>query len=74
VTAESTRTLADEIAKLWAGRDIDTLTSAAAKYLTTGSATRRRPTAWRLRHHGKGRNKEDDERRKGPVHRSIEPH
>ena len=39
MTAESTRTLADEIAKLWAGRDIDDLTSAAAKYLTTGSAT-----------------------------------
>lgn len=39
MTAESTRTLADEIASLWAGRDLDDFTSAAAKYLTTGSAT-----------------------------------
>ena len=39
MTAESTRTLADEIAALWAGRDLDEFTSAAAKYLTTGSAT-----------------------------------
>ena len=39
MTAESTRTLADEIASLWAGRDLDNFTSAAAKYLTTGSAT-----------------------------------
>ncbi len=39
MTAESIRTLADEIAKLWSGRDLDDFTSAAAKYLTTGSAT-----------------------------------
>jgi len=39
VTVDSTRTLADEIAKLWAARNLDDMTSAAAKYMTTGSAT-----------------------------------
>ncbi len=39
MTVDSTRTLVDEIAKLWARRNLDDLTSAAAKYMTTGSAT-----------------------------------
>lgn len=39
MTVDSTRTLADEISKLWAARNLDDMTSAAAKYMTTGSAT-----------------------------------
>ena len=39
MTVDSTHTLAEEVAKLWAARELDDMTSAAAKYLTTGSAT-----------------------------------
>ncbi len=39
MTVDSTRSLADEAARQWAERELDDMTSAAAKYLTTGSAT-----------------------------------
>ena len=39
MTAERSPRLAAELARLWVGRNLDDLTSPAAKYLTTGSAT-----------------------------------
>ncbi|MEX2445927.1 MAG: PLP-dependent aminotransferase family protein [Dehalococcoidia bacterium] len=39
MTVDSEHLLAEEVARLWAARDLDELTTPGAKFLTTGSAT-----------------------------------